>query len=343
MSRLAQEKIQYIKEHPNLTNKELSQILQCGTHTVGKYKKQFGTSFSQTHDFSKWNQYIIDNYYKKTSTSLAKEIGCSKSYIIKIWMENCNKDKDVRKYYSNFDYFKKIDSHNKAYILGFICADGCVYKREKHQGLLSITVQNRDKLILEKIKTELESNNPISSTDNASTLVIVSQKIFDDLGNLGIHPRKTYQLNLNEVIANINPIFLNSFICGYFDGDGSITLKEKPSQSHISFAIPKYNSIQFINLLKRIGVEAHFHQDNRTLKYNIEFGNLGIYGSTNKYIFLQQIYKDVTIYIERKHILALKLIQQIQENKTNRNENKIAVEKWGELLGTLRRQSAAEP
>ena len=50
-----------------------------------------------------------------------------------------------------------------------------------------------------------------------------------------------------------------------------------------------------------------------------------------------------TISIQRKTQLSQQLCEQIQSNITNRNENKIAVEKWGELLETLRRQSAAEP
>ena len=44
-----------------------------------------------------------------------------------------------------------------------------------------------------------------------------------------------------------------------------------------------------------------------------------------------------TISIQRKTQLCQQLCEQIQSNKTNRSENIIAVEKWEELLGSLRR------
>ena len=45
----------------------------------------------------------------------------------------------------NIDYFKEINSFEKAYWLGFICADGCIHK---NGGKLTITV--KDKEICEK-------------------------------------------------------------------------------------------------------------------------------------------------------------------------------------------------
>lgn len=37
-------------------------------------------------------------------------------------------------YSFNENYFNEIDCADKAYLLGFICADGCLYKRDGHQG-----------------------------------------------------------------------------------------------------------------------------------------------------------------------------------------------------------------
>lgn len=48
------------------------------------------------------------------------------------------------------DYFKIIDSPKKAYWLGFICADGCIYK---NGGKLTLMV--KDKEICDKFKSDI--------------------------------------------------------------------------------------------------------------------------------------------------------------------------------------------
>lgn len=88
MGRLTKEQIEFIKENTGkLTNREMSEILGCDRHTISHWRERLGLSFSDLHDFSSYNNYIIENYNKKTSTKLSQEIGCSKSYITKIWRE----------------------------------------------------------------------------------------------------------------------------------------------------------------------------------------------------------------------------------------------------------------
>ena len=64
-------------------------------------------------------------------------------------------------YSFNEHYFDIIDSADKAYLLGFICTDGCLYKREGHQGQLSISLKDQDEEILQHFKESLSSNHPI--------------------------------------------------------------------------------------------------------------------------------------------------------------------------------------
>lgn len=69
------------------------------------------------------------------------------------------------KYTYNKDYFKEIDSFEKAYWLGFLYADGCItrfYKDEKLKSMsLEIMLQNDDKNHLIKFRDALDSNVPI--------------------------------------------------------------------------------------------------------------------------------------------------------------------------------------
>ena len=74
-----------------------------------------------------------------------------------------------RTYKVNKDFFKCINTEEKAYVLGFICADGHIEKDR-----LVITVSIKDKDILEKIKhalnsghiiKEIKRKNPYQNTD----------------------------------------------------------------------------------------------------------------------------------------------------------------------------------
>ena len=125
----------------------------------------------------------------------------------------------LRIYTLNEKYFANLDTSNKNYILGFIYADGSVFKN-----YLSITVQIGDIDVLEFIKKELSYSGPIYNKKTYCTLTISSKKICDDLINLGIIQNKTY---LSKNLPRYNTKYLNSFFLGFFDGDGSIYKSSK--------------------------------------------------------------------------------------------------------------------
>ena len=112
-----------------------------------------------------------------------------------------------RKYKVNENYFENINSHEKAYILGFIYADG--YNGEDTLELAQ-NVEREDILI--HIKTALETDQEIKYyVPNKGTLNIYSKKICSD----------------NKSLVLQFPTFLPeelmcSFILGYFDGDGCV-------------------------------------------------------------------------------------------------------------------------
>ena len=86
-----------------------------------------------------------------------------------------------RKYKVNENYFENINSHEKAYILGFIYADG--YNGEDTLELAQ-NIEREDVLV--HIKTALETDQEIKYyVPNKGTLNIYSKKICSDLVNLG--------------------------------------------------------------------------------------------------------------------------------------------------------------
>lgn len=95
-----------------------------------------------------------------------------------------------RKYSCNDDYFKT-QSHNMAYILGLLAADGSISKKEN---LVAIQLLASDREILEKISKETENTRPLESYIRKTTgheitsLRVWSAQWKKDLAHYGIIP-----------------------------------------------------------------------------------------------------------------------------------------------------------
>lgn len=135
-----------------------------------------------------------------------------------------------RIYKVNEEFFKCINTEEKAYILGFMCADGHI-ERDR----LNITVSIKDKDILEKIRCAMHSNHPIKEVHrtnpykktNRETLTLVelmigSVELVKPLFNMGLTTNKTYTLN-GDILKYIPKYLIRDFLRGYFDGDGNVS------------------------------------------------------------------------------------------------------------------------
>jgi hypothetical protein len=117
------------------------------------------------------------------------------------------------------DYFENIDTKSKAYWLGFLYADGCVfiYKGFKR---LEIAVKIDDDWIIDSF---IQAIQPITKKflklqHMLSAIRINSQKICDDLISHGCVPRKSKIIELP--VLDSRELYL-AFLLGFFDGDGT--------------------------------------------------------------------------------------------------------------------------
>lgn len=140
--------------------------------------------------------------------------------------------KEQRKYF-NENFFEVIDSEIKAYLLGFIFADGCVIERHRggkdsHEYGLKVNVAEKDKNIIFLLQQFISPYTRVRIKKESITergylrkpqyeISFYSKKLFTDLCNLGCYPRKTY---LENHIPDIPEGLKIHFIRGYFDGDG---------------------------------------------------------------------------------------------------------------------------
>lgn len=132
----------------------------------------------------------------------------------------------------NTQYFKEINSYNKAYLLGFIAADGAIVQKEGFSTkTLTITIHAKDVAILELLKLELNSSLNIKDITckskslssykldvNHKRFTTSKKEIIADLEKVGLTPNKS--LTMPNLVVNIPESYRKAFIIGYFDGDG---------------------------------------------------------------------------------------------------------------------------
>lgn len=162
----------------------------------------------------------------------------------------------------NTQYFKEINSYNKAYLLGFIAADGAIVQNKNtNTKTLTITIHAKDIAILELLKLELNSSLNIKDINykskslqsykldvNHKRFNTSKKEIINDLESYGLTSNKS--LTMPNIVLNIPKNYRKAFILGYFDGDGcfvdsKVTRKRKylKKDGSISEYIgEKYNS-----------------------------------------------------------------------------------------------------
>lgn len=333
---------QYLRDnYLTKSSGQMEKEIGVDRHTIVKWERKLGLPTSrELHNFHQYDNYILENYKKRTAKSLAEEIGCSKGYVSKVWANKGLKGKGSFRYYCNEDYFSQIDTPRKAYWLGFIAADGCIYKRDNHQGLLRISIHENDIELLNQFKQDIEATHPISKEKQQMAYIsIVSDKIYNDLNNLGLMKQKTWKMDMSILFQNIGEKYFPDFLKGYFDGDGSIRLRnDEINKARLSIAIPESNGLVLSDILQNIyRIKMKFQRDNRQERYSQPFGSLITTNASNKYCFSKLLYINEDFGLTRKKEKIFSLIKLIEENKTNRSENLTAVIKWGELLENLKR------
>ena len=210
-----------------------------------------------------------------------------------------------RIYKVNENFFKCINTEKKAYILGFICADGHIDKDR-----LVITVSIKDKDILEKIKFALQSSHPINEVTRTNpynrtdrkTLTLVELKIgsvnlVKPLFDMGLTSNKTYTLSGN-ILRYIPKYLMRDFLRGYFDGDGNVFFGKRYSSGY------KYNINVCGNedfLLKSF--QTYFPSPNKLYKdlYSKQCYVWKISHRDRVKDFMYYLYYNSSIFLQRKY------------------------------------------
>jgi hypothetical protein len=212
----------------------------------------------------------------------------------------------------NENFFEVIDSEIKAYWLGFIYADGCVYT---HGNTKYISIKVQDKEICDNFIRDIEGDFTtktymMKKTTNSEERREVyfaecsSHKMFSDLNRLGVVERKSLILTFpteQQVPKHLIP----HFIRGYFDGDGTVITGARFGHTYSKVKTP-YIKIGFNGtkemlegINKYIPETMSIHKEKRHPDTNTYF----CYKSGTKTIkkIFDYLYKDATVYLSRKY------------------------------------------
>lgn len=255
---------------------------------LGPYKEEIIYSYKKGETIRNIaSSYNVD---PRTVSSFLKQFGI-----------NIKKPHPPKIYSVKEDIFQNIDTEEKAWMLGFIYADGYI---DSSKTKLKFTLAEKDKDVLEKIKSILRSNSPIKRKEGRQikgtdyfgsstvTLMISNAQICQDLEKHGAFYKKSLKLQF--------PLFLKDelirhFIRGYFDGDGSITFGRHDFPK-ISIASNKEFLEGIHNILLKENITSSIYASNRSKVNSLE---INAKSSVEK--FLNYIYKDSSIFMERKY------------------------------------------
>lgn len=197
----------------------------------------------------------------------------------------------------NVDYFKKIDSNDKAYWLGFICADGNIKKTNNKVSLIS-----KDLEVIEGFKEAIGAEHTISKrktfdkrtnkTYIAYSIQIGNEIFTQHLINLGVTSNKTDVLEFPK----IDEKYYSYFIAGLFDGDGSIS-NTKYNKLRISLISTK----EILDFISNFLLMMNINELTRTKISKKNVWKMLLYKDSN--IFLDFIYCDDNFkyYLKRKY------------------------------------------
>ena len=325
---ITKEKIKELIYKENLKDNQIAEYFGVSTSKITGLRRRF--KIKRKHKDSEW---LIDQYCNKlrTTISIAKECGVGREEI-RLALRKLNIEPNyetMRQGSKKHDYdesvFDSIDTEEKAYWAGFIMGDGQIeeYKRSRADGSiyinyrLNINLKYSDIDHLQKFLKFLNCTTkkikkvnvkmPSGNIAEVANLRISSRPLSLALIDKGIIPRKS----LNEPEPSGIPEHLvRHFIRGLLDADGYISDINKTSP-----CAEICDGKILMNWVKKYYPYLNLKED----KYCS-----GLYyvltKKENVLSFLNSLYENSTIYLERKYQRYLSMKLKIESDLTRNSK-----------------------
>ena len=259
-----------------------------------------------------------------TSRKIAEQLGVGKTTILR-WLKKYNitskKNGSWQGSNANYnDFFNVIDTPEKAYWLGFIAGDGCIYSSLGDSGIirytLAINLNSKDIEHLysfayaigatkKSVRSYISPPRPNGKTSPMATIKSGSQRLCQDLQKHGITPRKAH-----TITGDVIPYgFELPFILGLFDADGTIVINNRQGKTIDSHWSITGNKPLMDSVAKELGIKNGVIIPSGRKSAQVYIG-----GRFKAEKILSKLYESCPVFLKRKHEKYLYLAQY---NKSN--------------------------
>lgn len=249
-------------------------------------------------------------YYSDNQISIincAKKFKIGKNTLYNYLKEN-NSIKNDKNYQKDITYdknfFDSIDNEEKAYWLGFIMADGYTkLDKNNNPAQTTIEISKKDINLLDAFKKSIKSNYIIRERSRTTitgkiseicSITISSHHLTKQLVSYGVVPNKTYIGFINEEIFGDNEELIFHYLRGYSDGDGTIN---KNKGNYVFKLVIRSKSI--LNTITN-WIKKYCNIDPKITIWENTY-RLSIQNKKDYFIFLEKLYKNANIYLDRKY------------------------------------------
>lgn len=211
-------------------------------------------------------------------------------------------------YTVNQTFFESIDTEEKAYILGFIAADGHI---DSSVYRVTITLKDSDFPLLEKIRCSMQSthpikrgitkDNPYKGTNNKvlkqCSISINGKRLVSPLVRMGLAGKKTYSLD-PTIMQYVPKSLVRHFLRGYLDGDGNITWGKRYSSGY-KYIVQVCGNKSFLleSFQKYFPSNCSLYKD----RFSKQCYTWKITCKEEVMRFLTYVYGDSSIFLDRKY------------------------------------------
>jgi hypothetical protein len=256
----------------------------------------------------------INNLYENgySVSKISRTLGIDRKAIARLFKNNGEVTRPGfsyarKRFLIDEHYFDNIDTEIKAYMLGFIYADGNYLKKKNR---ISIKLNSKDRSLLERFsyiiygKEYLNDFTKVNAKGirfHYTTFNIFNKHMSEMLEWHGVVERKSKKIIFPEWL---NENLYRHFIRGLIDGDGCLSFPAKQSPVTILISTTKMNDFIKSYLEQKFSIKSYkikaFKQDIEQIYY------LKIKNYRQNSILLNWLYKDAEIYLDRKFKLYLK-------------------------------------
>ena len=303
MNEYSEYEINFIKNnYKNMSAQEIADTLGRIKSSVNSYIQEHGIKKNSCPN-SAWTteeeEFLIENYKKMSYNEMSTILNRTKKSIqVRAHKLGLKKSK----YYYDYNKFSNIETEEDAYWLGLLYADGyvCITNSSYWFGC---DLQVIDENHLKKMNKFMGSNRPINYYERKSpssnnickmcSIIFMNKQFVYRLIDLGCTQNKSNTITFP--VDKINKNLIRHFIRGYFDGDGSLGDYGKYNYTRVSIECgSKIFLEQLKSFLLDIGITSGVSPDGKCWKLHIG-------SQDNVKNFLNYIYKDSNIYLDRKY------------------------------------------